>query len=81
MVTNIGLLITMNKFSLLLLFSCFLTIKSFAQHTLTGKVISSDASVYMDFCTVALNDGVYTTNTDSTGFFRFENLPEASYTI
>jgi Fe(3+) dicitrate transport protein len=71
----------MNKFSFLVLLSCFLTIESFAQCTLSGKVVSSDASVYMDVCTVALNDGVYTTNTDTTGFFTFKHLPEGTYTI
>jgi Fe(3+) dicitrate transport protein len=80
-VTNLGLLITMNKFSFLLLSSCFLTIGSFAQCTLSGKVVSSDASVDMDVCTLSLNDGAYITNTDTAGFFTFKHLPEGAYSI
>lgn len=71
----------MNKFYFILFFSCLLTIKSFAQHTLSGKVVSSDVSIPMDVCTVALNNGAYVTNADSSGFFSFTNLKNGTYIL
>jgi len=61
---------------------CFLLSCSvFAQHKLSGKVISSSDSTHVAGCTVSLNNGKYMTATDSLGRFHFKNLENGTYTL
>lgn len=72
----------MNKFSILILFLfCFLATETVAQHKLSGKVTSAIDSVHVQECTIALNNGVFVTNTDSMGRFHFDNLKDGTYNL
>ncbi|HSY60856.1 MAG TPA: TonB-dependent receptor plug domain-containing protein, partial [Cytophaga sp.] len=72
----------MNKFSILtLILFCFLATETAAQHKLSGKVTSAIDSVHIQECTIALNNGVFVTNTDSMGRFHFDNLKDGTYNL
>lgn len=72
----------MNKISILVSFCfCFLFSEAFAQHKLSGKVSSAVDSIQFGECTIALDNGVYVTNVDSSGHFSFNNLKDGTYAL
>ncbi len=66
---------------ILIPFCIFLSSSVFAQHKLSGKVISAADSMHISGCTVSLNGGKYITVTDSSGHFHFKNLESGIYTL
>ena len=60
---------------------CFITTLSFAQFTLTGKVLAEKTGASVNDCTVYLNDNRSTATTGADGKFRFTNLKNGSYVL
>ena len=60
---------------------CFITTLSFAQFTLTGKVLAEKTGVPVNDCTVYLNDNRSIATTGADGKFRFTNLKNGSYVL
>ena len=72
----------MNKFSISILFLfSFIVTETVAQHKLSGKVTSAVDSVHIEECSVALNNGAFVVNTDSTGRFHFDNMKDGTYIL
>ncbi|GAB3705579.1 TonB-dependent receptor [Spirosoma flavus] len=69
-----------NFFTLLLIF-CGINRRSFAQHQLSGTIRARQDSVAVKGCTVYLNNGRRSVQTDSLGEFVFDNLPNGHYVL
>jgi Fe(3+) dicitrate transport protein len=72
----------MNKLKIkILLLIMFVSSQIMAQYNIRGNVFSKDDTTKVVHCKVYLNHKLYTTYTDSTGKFEFNNLPQGHYTI
>jgi Fe(3+) dicitrate transport protein len=60
---------------------CLLSTITFAQHQLTGKVISTKDSTLLSGCVVYLNDNKSTATTSSKGEFIFNDLKNGNYIL
>ena len=63
------------------LFALLITTTSFAQHKLSGTVLTKQDNGPVKGCTVYLNNGNRTAETDSAGRFLFADLPNGPYVL
>jgi Fe(3+) dicitrate transport protein len=70
----------MNKLVILFItIAIFRSISVFGQYRISGTLQSSKDSSKVANCLITLNQGQYSTESNSKGYFEFKNLPEGEY--
>jgi Fe(3+) dicitrate transport protein len=70
----------MNKLVILFItIAVFSSISVFGQYRISGTLQSSKDSSKVANCLITLNQGQYSTESNSKGYFEFKNLPEGEY--